>query len=131
MAYEVPTGLRRIARELRAAAGGHGRHDLRAHGEDARVELARLWSQIEDIVEHRLAPAARDVSRDARGYARDARGYARDARGYAREYAEEGREIAMDAAHRLREATRAHPLLAIGIAAAAAWTMASLMRTRR
>jgi hypothetical protein len=113
MAYEVSEGLRRIARELRDSAGSH-------RAEDARAELARLWSQIEHIVERRLRPAARDAARDMRDYSRDAR-----------HYLDDGREVALDAAWRVREAARAHPLMAVGIAVATTWVVASLMRGRR
>lgn len=116
MAYEVSSGLRRIARELRDSTTGHrggAAHGLRARGEDARAELARLWAQMEDIVEHRLGPAARDASHDMR------------------EYLEEGRDVAVDAAWRVREAARAHPLMAVGIAVVATWVVASLVRGRR
>lgn len=106
MAYEVSAGLRRIARELRDSTASH-------RGDDARAELARLWAQMEDIVDRRLRPAARDASRDAR------------------DYLEDGREVALDAAWRMREAARAHPLMAVGIAVAATWMVASLMRGRR
>lgn len=117
MADGVQTGLARIARELRDATAWTGRGSGTA---DARAELARLWSRIEDIVEHRLDPAAREVSRDARAALRSTRAQI-----------EHGRDAALDATGRLRDATRAHPLMALGIAAAAAWAVASLMRARR
>lgn len=116
MAHHGSDSLRRIARQLREETAEHGRRaaeDLRERGEDARTELARLWSQIEDIVEHRLGPAARDVSRDAGRYAR------------------EGRAMAVDMTERLRGATAAHPLLAIGIAVATTWAVSRLLRGRR
>jgi ElaB/YqjD/DUF883 family membrane-anchored ribosome-binding protein len=117
MADGVQAGLARIARELRDATAWHGRGSGTA---DARAELARLWARIEDIVEHRLDPAARDVSRDAHAALQATRAQI-----------EHGRDAALDAAGRLRDATRAHPLMALGIAAAAAWAVASLMRARR
>jgi ElaB/YqjD/DUF883 family membrane-anchored ribosome-binding protein len=114
MAYEVTTGLRRIAQALRDTVSEHGHAtDLRGRGEDARAELAKLWSQIEDLVEHRLRPAAREARRDAW------------------DRMDDGRDMALDAAGRLRDATRAHPLLTIGIAVAATWMATELLRRRR
>jgi ElaB/YqjD/DUF883 family membrane-anchored ribosome-binding protein len=110
---DVQAGLGRIARELRDMTAWR---DRGSGAEDARAELARLWSRIEDIVEHRLEPAMED----ARGMAHDARAQLR-----------EGRDAALETAERLREATRAHPLLALGIAATAAFAIASLVRARR
>ncbi len=92
----------------------HGRRD------DARSELARLWHQIEDLMEHRLRPAANDAGRYARAGARSAA-----------HYAGEGRDIAMDAADRLRVVTRTHPLTTLGLAVAATWVIASLLNHRR
>ena len=48
---------------------------------------------------------------------------ARSAEGYARE----GRDLALDTAERLRDAARARPLLAIGIAVAATLAITSLI----
>jgi ElaB/YqjD/DUF883 family membrane-anchored ribosome-binding protein len=117
MAEGMQASLGRIARELRDMTAWHGRGSGSA---DARAELARLWSRIEDIVEHRLDSATREVSRDARTALRGTRAQI-----------EHGRDAALDAAERLRDATRAHPLVALGIVAAAAWAVASLMRARR
>jgi ElaB/YqjD/DUF883 family membrane-anchored ribosome-binding protein len=116
MAYAVPDSLRRIARQLRTETEEYGRHvsdDLRERGPDTRKELKRLWSQLEDLVEHRARPAMRDVSREGGRYLRG------------------GRDAALDATDRLRYATREHPLLAIGIAVAATWAVASLLSRRR
>lgn len=116
MADQAAEGLRRIARQLRKTTEDYGRdaaQEWRERSDDTRTELARLWSQIEDIVERRIRPAAREASRDMR------------------HYVEDGREVAMDAAGRLRDATRAHPLLAIGVAVATTWVVASLLRGRR
>lgn len=116
MAIEGADNLRRIARQLRDATEEHGRaaaSDIRERGGDTKAELARLWSQLEDLVEDRVRPAARDASRGAARYAR------------------EGRDVAIDARDRLRSATAAHPLLALGIAAATAWAVASLLSRRR
>jgi hypothetical protein len=90
--------------------GEEGYRRARDAGGDARGELRRLWSQLEEVVERQVAPRASDYARRAGGYAR------------------EGREAAMDAADYLRDATRARPLLAIGIAVAATWLIASLVR---
>jgi ElaB/YqjD/DUF883 family membrane-anchored ribosome-binding protein len=117
MAEGMQAGLGRIARELRDMTAWHGRGGSAA---DTRAELARLWSRIEDIVEHRLDAATQEVSRDARAALRSTRAQI-----------EHGRDAALDAAGQLRDATRAHPLVALGIVAAAAWAVASLMRARR
>jgi ElaB/YqjD/DUF883 family membrane-anchored ribosome-binding protein len=117
MAEGMQAGLGRIARELRDMTVWHGRGGSAA---DTRAELARLWSRIEDIVEHRLDSATQEVSRDARAALRGTRAQI-----------EHGRDAALDAAGQLRDATRAHPLVALGIAAAAAWAVASLIRARR
>jgi ElaB/YqjD/DUF883 family membrane-anchored ribosome-binding protein len=93
--------------------GGERLSDLRHRGDDARDELRRLWSQIEELVENEVAPRAS-------GYGRTAR-----------RYAVEGRERALEAADYLRDATRSRPLLAIGVAVAATWLVASLMRRSR
>ena len=37
------------------------RTELRDRGDDARSELSRLWSQLEDLVERRLGPAASEA----------------------------------------------------------------------
>jgi hypothetical protein len=66
----MQAGLGRIARELRDMTAWHGRGSGTA---DARAELARLWSRIEDIVEHRLDSATREVSRDAHAALRSTR----------------------------------------------------------
>lgn len=100
--------LRRGMHEARYA----GRR-LRERGEDTRGELRRLWSQLEDLVERRITPAASDAARVASDYAR------------------EGRDMALDMADQLRSAARARPLIAIGIAVAATWIVASLLNARR
>ena len=117
MAEGMQAGLGRIARELRDMTAWHGRGSGTA---DARAELARLWSRIEDIVDHRLDSATQEVSRDARAALRSTRAQI-----------EHGRDAALDAAGQLRDATRAHPLVALCIAAVAAWAVASLIRARR
>lgn len=105
MAHEVSTGLRRIAQELRTATFGPERRDMRAQVRDARAELARLWSEVEALLDRNLRPAARDLREDA-GAARDA-------------------------AARIGTAARAHPLAAIGIAVLATVALTSLLRPRR
>ena len=126
MAYAMPDSLRRIANQLRETTEEYGRgaaegvRDLRERSGDTRAELARLWSQIEDIVENRVTPAARTASHEARHYA-----------GEAQRYARLGGAYASDATDRLREATRAHPLLAIGIAVGTTWAVINLLGRRR
>jgi hypothetical protein len=113
---DIQDTLRRIGRQLREGTESQGREmsaDLRDRGEDVRDELARLWRQVEELVDRRVVPTARSGWREARPYLR------------------EGGELAMDAAERLRGATRGHPLLAIGIAVATTWAVTSLLRTRR
>ncbi|MBL6458526.1 hypothetical protein JMJ55_24620 [Belnapia sp. T6] len=99
---------RRASSNLRDAGS-----TLRDRGDDARGELSRLWGQLEDLVERRLAPAANDAARYATSYARD------------------GREAAYDVADQIREVTRSRPLLAIGIAVAATWVISSMLSSRR
>ena len=122
--------LRSGARDLRDDAEQYGRRAagrlrdtgerLRDRGDDARGELGRLWGQLEELVERRVAPAASDVADTARHYAHSAGAYAR-----------EGREVAYDVADQLRGATRSRPLVAIGVAVAATWLIASMLRRKR
>jgi hypothetical protein len=96
-----------VARDVAEDIGRRVTDELRTgRGADARAELARLWRQIEDLVENRAARSAEH-------------------------YLGEGREYAVEAAERLREATRARPLLAIGIAVAASFAIASLIGVGR
>ncbi|MBX6742961.1 MAG: hypothetical protein IRY87_13050 [Acetobacteraceae bacterium] len=104
-------GRRRLRRGMYEAR--HAGRRLRERGEDTRGELRRLWSQLEDLVERRITPAASDAARAAGDYAR------------------EGRDMALDMADHLRDAARARPLVAIGIAVAATWIVASLLNARR
>lgn len=116
MAFEGSASLRRIARQLRDATEEHGRAaatEIRERGGDTREELARLRSAVEDLLEDRIRPAARDASRHAAHYAR------------------EGRAVAIDARDRLRSATSTYPLMALGIAVATTWVVASLLTRRR
>jgi hypothetical protein len=102
------------ARDEAWRRGGEALSDLRRHGSDTRSELRRLWSQLEDLMEREVAPRASSYARTARGVAG------------------EGRERVEEAADYLRDATRARPLLAIGIAVAATWLAVSLIgRGRR
>jgi hypothetical protein len=115
MADGFLSGLTRRAYETRDSAEDYGRDAGRRAREgaaDARGELRRLWSQMEDIVERNYAPAA-DAARTAGSYARD--------------YARDGRDYAYDVADQLRTATRAQPLVAIGIAVAATFIITSLL----
>lgn len=109
MTTEMPTGLRRIAQELRAATFGSDRGDPRTQADAVRAELARLWSQIEALTERSLRPVARELREDAW----------------------EARDAARDAAQRLGTAARAHPLTTIGITVLAAVALTTLLRPRR
>ncbi len=90
-----------------------GYRERREGAADVRGELTRLWRQVEALVENRAAPAAADLARTAGSYAG------------------EGRDLAIEAAERLRAATRARPLLAIGIAVAASFAIATLLGSGR
>lgn len=119
MADGFLSGLARRAFEARDAAEEYGRdagRRARDTGGDARGELRRLWSQMEDLVERNLG-SPREVARTAGSYARG--------------YAHEGREAAHDLADQLRSATRARPFVAIGIAVAATFVVTSLLNSGR
>lgn len=123
MADGFLSSLRSGARDARDSAEDYGRRagsrlrdagdQLRDRGDDARSELSRLWSQLEDLVERRIRPAASDAADYAGGYAR------------------QGREVAYDVADQIRDVTRSRPLLAIGVAVAATWLIASMLRSSR
>lgn len=116
MADGFLSGLGRRAEGARDQAEDYGRRaagTLREQGGDARGELRRLWSQLEDLVENRVAPAASGAVRAAGSYAED------------------GREMALDVAEQVRSAARARPLVAIGIAVVATWLVASMLGSRR
>jgi ElaB/YqjD/DUF883 family membrane-anchored ribosome-binding protein len=116
MAEGYLSGLTRRAYDARDTAEDYGRdagRRLREGGSDARGELRRLWSQMEDVVERNLGYTPREAARTASDYAR---GYAHD-----------GREIAYDVADQIRTATRERPLIAIGIAVAATLIITSLL----
>lgn len=119
MAFDSLNDLRKEAKRLQGGAERTGRRlaaELQDRGSSAGTQLARLWNQIEELFESRVAPAASDAARLAGGYAR---GYAHD-----------GREYALDAADQLRSATRHRPLVAIGIAIVATYVITSLLRRR-
>ena len=86
---------------------------IRDRGDDARGELGKLWSDLEDLVERRISPAAHDAARYAGSYARD------------------GRDAALDMASQLRDVTRSRPLVAIGVAIAATWVISSMLRSNK
>ena len=118
MADGFLSGLARRAYDARDTAEDYGRdagRRLREGGGDARGELRRLWSQMEDLVERNLGASPSEAARTAGGYAR--------------EYAQDGRELAYDLADQLRSAARARPLVAIGIAVAATLVITSLLNT--
>jgi hypothetical protein len=107
--------LRSHAEDARDTAEDYGRrrNTLHDRGGDARGEVSRLWSDLEDLVERRIGPAATGAARSASGYAR------------------EGRDMALDVADHVRHATRSRPLMAIGIAVAATWFISSILHTKR
>jgi hypothetical protein len=116
MADGFLSGLARRVIDVRDTAEEYGRDTagrLRHRGDDARGELRRLWSQLEDLVERNLGATPSDAAQSA---ARSARHYAQD-----------GRDLAYDLADQVRAATRARPLLAIGIAVAATVIVTSLL----
>jgi ElaB/YqjD/DUF883 family membrane-anchored ribosome-binding protein len=130
MANGYLSSLRSGAREARDSAEDYGRRAtgslrdtgdrlrdtgsrLRDRGEDAKGDLARLWSELEDLVDKRLGPAASEASQ------------------VASRYAYQGRDMAMDYAGQLRDVTRARPLVAIGIAVAATWFISTMLRSKR
>ncbi|MCB4823794.1 hypothetical protein [Roseicella aerolata] len=123
MADGYLSGWRSGAREARDVAEDYGHRAagrmrdagerLRDRGDDARSELSRLWSQLEDLVERRLGPAASEAAHSAGSYARH------------------GREMAYDVADQLRDVTRNRPLVAIGVAVAATWLIATMLRGGR
>ena len=123
MADGFLSSLRSGARDARDDAEDYGRRAagslrhtgerLRDRGDDARGELSRLWSELEDLVEKRLGPAASHAGRSAS------------------RYAYQGRDMAMDYADQLRDVTRSRPLVAIGVAVAATWFITSMLRGRR
>lgn len=146
MADGFLSGLARRASEWREDAEDRsepyrreGWRRARRGGGDAMGELRRLWSRIEELVEDRLSSSTSDRARrageTAADYARSAGDtashYARRARRLARDYGPQAREAAEYAATYLRDAARARPLVAIGIAIAATWLVASMLQSDR
>ncbi len=120
MADGFLSSLTRRAYEARDTADDYGRdagRRLRESGGDARSELRRLWSQMEDLVERNLGTSPSEAARTAGSYARD--------------YAQDGRELAYDVADQIRSAARARPLVAIGIAVAATLVITSLLSSSK
>ena len=101
------------ARETAEDYGRDAGRRLREGGGDARSELRRLWSQMEDIVERNFGSSPSEAARAAGDYARD--------------YARDGREMAYDLADQVRSAARDRPLVAIGIAVVATLIITSLL----
>ena len=120
MADGFLSNLTRRAYEARDTAEDYGRdagRRVREGGSDARGELRRLWSQMEDLVERNLGTSPSEAARTAGSYARD--------------YAQDGRELAYDVADQIRSAARARPLVAIGIAVAATLVITSLLSSSK
>jgi len=116
MADGFLSGLARRAFDARETAEDYGRdagRRVREGGDDARGELRRLWSQMEDIVERNLGSSPKEAARTVGGYAR--------------EYAEDGRDLAYDVADQIRDATRSRPFVVIGLAVAATLIITSLI----
>ena len=127
MADGILSGLARRVYDVRDAAEEYGRdadRRVRGGGSEARGELRRLWSQLEDLVERNLGTSPTDVARTAGNYARTAGDYARD-------YARDGQEAAHDLTDQIRSATRARPFVAIGVAVAATLIITSLLSSAR
>ncbi|GGG37841.1 hypothetical protein GCM10010964_27110 [Caldovatus sediminis] len=99
--------MREVAEDIGRRVGEEMRG--RQAAADTRAELARLWRRIEELVEDRATPAASRMARTASAYA------------------EEGRDLALDAAEWVRDAARARPLLAIGVAIGATLLVAGLL----
>jgi ElaB/YqjD/DUF883 family membrane-anchored ribosome-binding protein len=120
MADGFLSGLARRAYEARDTAEDYGRdagRRVRESSGDARGELRRLWSQMEDLVERNLGSSPREAARTVGSYARD--------------YAEDGRDLAYDVADQIRSAARARPFVAIGIAVAATFVITSLLSSSK
>ena len=120
MAEGILSSLARRVYDVRDTAEDYGRsaeRRLRGGGSEARSELRRLWSQLEDVVERNFGASPTEAARTATDYARD--------------YARDGREAAYVLADQLRSATRARPFLAIGIAVVATVVITSLLSGSR
>jgi hypothetical protein len=111
-AYEARDAIRETADDYGRDARDVGRR-ARDRGDDARGELRRLWSQLEDAIERNFGSSPREAARSVGEYARDT--------------ARDGREMAYDVAGQIRSATRERPLVAIGIAVAATLIITSLL----
>ena len=105
------------ARDMAEDYGRDAGRRMREGGGDARGELRRLWSQMEDLVERNLGSSPSEAARAAGSYARD--------------YARDGREMAYDVADQVRSVTRERPFVAIGIAVAATLIITSLLSSKR
>ncbi len=119
-AYEARDAIRDAADDYGRDGRDYGRdagRRLRETSGDARSELRRLWSQMEDLVERNLGASPTEAVRTAGSYARD--------------YAQDGRDIAYDVADQIRSAARARPLVAIGIAVAATLVITSLLSSSK
>ncbi len=119
-AYEARDAIRDAADDYGRDGRDYGRdagRRLRETSGDARSELRRLWSQMEDLVERNLGASPTEAVRTAGSYARD--------------YAQDGRDIAYDVADQIRSAARARPLVAIGIAVAATFVITSLLSSSK
>ena len=119
-AYEARDAIRDAADDYGRDGRDYGRdagRRLRETSGDARSELRRLWSQMEDLVERNLGASPTEAVRTAGSYARD--------------YAQDGRELAYDVADQIRSAARARPLVAIGIAVAATFVITSLLSSSK
>lgn len=121
-AYDARDAIRETADDYGRDARDYGRdyardagRMLREGSKDARGELRRLWSQMEDLIERNIGSSPREAARAAGDTVRD--------------YAEEGRDYAYELADQVRSATRARPLVAIGIAVAATLVITSLLST--
>ena len=115
-AYEARDAIRDATDDYGRDGRDAGRR-LRETSGDARSELRRLWSQMEDLVERNLGASPTEAVRTAGSYARD--------------YAQDGRDIAYDVADQIRSAARARPLVAIGIAVAATLVITSLLSSSK
>ena len=116
-AYEARDAIRDAADDYGRDYGRDAGRRLRETSGDARSELRRLWSQMEDLVERNLGASPTEAVRTAGSYARD--------------YAQDGRELAYDVADQIRSAARARPLVAIGIAVAATLVITSLLSSSK
>jgi ElaB/YqjD/DUF883 family membrane-anchored ribosome-binding protein len=105
--------LVRDARGTAESAGSHAADRVGRSGHRAKGELSKIWSQIEDLFDRNVTPTARGAARHA---ARSAEPYLRD-----------GRDYAAATASQLRNVTRSHPLLAIGVAIAGTLVVTSLL----